>query len=123
MSSVPIAPTPDDRFPVGFPRSPKLCAASADAFFTCLDKNTTKTSPSDTEATNRALKACLVSQLENIFRVSNNRTSITSSSDHYLPFSAALYYLLCIKAEKKVYEKCMIEYEIKNPPKRYRVRA
>jgi hypothetical protein len=66
MSSVPIAPTPDDRFPVGFPRSPKLCATPAEAFFACLDKNTTKASPSDTEATNRALKACLVRPLVNI---------------------------------------------------------
>ena len=61
MSSPAYVPSPDDRFPDCYPRNPKPCAPHGVAFFDCLNKNSEKLTPDDTEAGARALKACLVS--------------------------------------------------------------
>jgi hypothetical protein len=58
-----LVPSPDDKFPVSFPRNPKACSVHGNAFFDCIDKNSEKTDPLDKDANARALKACLVSIL------------------------------------------------------------
>lgn len=63
MSSPAYVPSPDDRFPDCYPRNPKPCAAHGVAFFACLNKNSEKLNSEDTEASARALKACLVSDV------------------------------------------------------------
>ena len=57
-----LALSPDDKFPVSFPRNPKACSVHGNAFFACIDKNSEKSDPLDKDANMRALKACLVSQ-------------------------------------------------------------
>ena len=46
-------------YPACYPRAPKPCKSVAVQFFTCLNENSAKQSPSDTEAANRGLKACM----------------------------------------------------------------
>lgn len=57
----PFVPSADDKFPDCFPRNPKACSTQGNAFFDCLNKHSDKIDPNDTEASARALKACLVS--------------------------------------------------------------
>ena len=42
-----------------FPKSPPTCKSIASNFFKCLDENTIKQTPKDTEAGIRGIKSCL----------------------------------------------------------------
>ncbi len=52
--------TDENKFPVFFPRNPKICSVQGNAFFDCIDKHADKSDELDTSANARALKACLV---------------------------------------------------------------
>jgi hypothetical protein len=47
------------KLPSSFPRAPSACKSVAEAFFTCVNKNSVKTDPSDKDASLRGLKACV----------------------------------------------------------------
>ena len=46
------------RYPSCYPRAPKACKPVALQFFSCLNENSAKATPSDTDAANRGLQAC-----------------------------------------------------------------